>query len=270
MKGGTACVLDTLNNFTQTKGLALLFYCDEEYDFEGMKKFAEKYSFKPDLIISPEITDLKVVNGCRGIIEIYFQVTGKTGHAASPEKGINAIDGILNIINSIRENIKKYENPDLGKAVLNLAYLSGGLNKGLNQEENLVLGNRGNNIPDIAEAVIDIRTPTEELNEKRIAELIERTAKTQGLKLEKLEIRSDLKAAFSPKEKIKGFEGIDYANLKEQGYFDVQIISDKFGSPFVCFGPMGGNAHGTDEWVDVNSLEKTRNIFRDLIQKSYT
>ena len=270
MKGGTACVLDVLRDFARTRGLALLFYCDEEYNFEGMKRFAEKYSLRPDLIICPEITDLKVINGCRGIIEIYFRVTGKTGHVASPEKGINAIDGIINIVSLIREDIKKYEHPGLGNAALNLAYLSGGLNKGVNEKGNLVLGNRGNNIPDIAEAVIDIRTPSKELNAGEITRLIKQRSEEQRLKLEKLEIRSDLRAAFSPKEKIIGFEGIDYGNLKEQGYFDVQIISERFDSPFICFGPTGGNVHGADEWVNISSLGKTKNGFKNLIQRSCT
>ena len=38
MKGGMAAILSALKSFKKTKDLMLLFYCDEEYDFKGMKE----------------------------------------------------------------------------------------------------------------------------------------------------------------------------------------------------------------------------------------
>ena len=107
MKGGTACILDALKEFDKTNGLALLFYCDEEYDFKGMKKFIEEYSFKPELILSPEATNLEIINGCKGVIEICFRVKGKTGYAARPKEGNNAINEVIKIIDSLKEEIQK-------------------------------------------------------------------------------------------------------------------------------------------------------------------
>jgi len=268
MKGGTACLLDALKDFSETKGLALLFYCDEEYDFKGMKKFLEQYSFNPKLIISPEPTNLEIINGCKGVIEIYFKIKGKTGHAARPEEGINSIDGVTNIVSCVREELKKYQDSPLGKSTLNLAYLSGGLAK------DSTLGDRGNNIPDTAGAVLDIRTNNKELNAQRITKIIKESAGEQKLIVEEVKIRSDYGSIYTPKEKLVELESIlenvNYGDIEKQGYFDGEMISSKSSSPFVCFGPKGNNAHGVNEWVDVESLNKTRNIYKNLIEKFCT
>jgi len=272
MKGGTACILSTVKEMS-TKGLALLFYCDEEYDFKGMKKFLKTFSFNPKLILSPENTQLEIINGCKGIIEIFFRIKGKSGHPARPQEGKNSIEDIVNIINAVKKEVEKYQNPSLGKSLLNVGYISGGLMKYLDNQGNIVVGNRGNNIPDIAEATLDIRTADPKLNAKAISEIIQKEIKQ--LKVEKIEIRSDFQSMYSLKENFKELEQSiikedlypNYGNIKEQGYFDGGMIANKFSAPFACFGPKGGNAHGTEEWVDIKSLEKTKNIYKNLIKK---
>ena len=85
-----------------------------------------------------------------------------------------AIDGVIKTIDSLREEIQKeeYQNSVLGKPILNLAYLSGGLMKGSDDSKKLILGDRGNNIPDIAETVLDIRTPSTKLNADAVIDFI--------------------------------------------------------------------------------------------------
>jgi len=231
-----------------------------------MKKFLEQYPVKPELAISPEPTNLEIINGCRGVIEIYFKIKGETGHAARPEQGNNAIDGITNILNNLKQEIKKYQNIELGEPTLNIAYIKGGL-----ERENNALGDRGNNIPDTAEAVLDIRTTDKELNADRVIGFIKKEIENNSLKLEQIEIRSDFSPLFTPKEKIKSFEReleyAKYGDIKTQGYFDGEMISRKLNTPFICFGPKGGNAHGSNEWVDVKSLNETKRIYKNLIKK---
>ena len=272
MKGGIACILSAVKEIP-TKGLALLFYCDEEYDFKGMKKFLKEFLFSPELILSPENTQLEIVNGCKGIIEIFFRIKGESGHPARPEEGKNSIEGIINIINAVKKEVDKYQDPLLGKSLLNVGYISGGLMKCLNNQGNIVVGNRGNNIPDIAEATLDIRTTDPKLNAETISEIIQKEIKR--LKIEKIEIRSGFKPMYSPKENFKELEQAiikenfypNYGNIKKQAYFDGEMMANKLSAPFACFGPIGGNAHGAEEWVDIKSLEKTRNVYKNLIQK---
>jgi len=275
MKGGIACILNAVKKIS-TKGLTLLFYCDEEYDFKGMKEFLKEFSSSPKLILSPENTQLKIMNGCKGIIEIFFRIKGKSGHPARPQEGKNSIEGMIGIINAVRKEIKKYQNPSLGESLLNIGYISGGLMKCFDNRGNIVVGNRGNNIPDIAEATLDIRTANPKLNAETISEIIQKEIK--GLKIEKIEIRSNFQPMYSPKENFKELEQSiikenfypNYGNIKEQGYFDGEMIANKLSAPFACFGPIGENAHGAEEWIDIKSLEKTKNVYKNLIQKFCT
>lgn len=277
MKGGTACVLDVLKEFTKTKGLVMLFYCDEEYEFKGMRRFLQEYRLKPRLAVFPEPTDLKIINGCRGVMEIYFMVRGKTAHAARPKEGKNAIDGLIKAVDSLKKEIEKtqYRSPALGLPTLNLAFLSGGLKKGINKDRKLVLGDRGNNVPDVAEAVLDIRIPNQRLNAKKAISFLRTAIRKQGLSLSEVSIRSDFNPTYVPTEKLRWFEEIirnslgktSYGNVKEQGYFDGEMLYRKLGIPCVYFGPKGDNAHGVNEWVDVKSLKGVRNVYLSLIQK---
>ncbi len=275
MKGGTACTLDALQEFKDTKGLMLLFYCDEEYDFKGMKSFLQRNSFRPKLAVFPESTNEEIINGCRGIIEIYFQVTGKTGHAARPQEGRNAIDTVMETVNELRKETKKYRNSSLGAPTLNLAYLSGGLMKGFDESGKIILGDRGNNISDIAEVVLDIRTTSSKLNGSKVVNFIEESIKRKGLEMKKVILRSDFGPMYIPKTKIRTFESaikdqlgrVDYGDITVQGYFDGEMMYKKLETPCVYFGPKGGNAHGVNEWVDIKSLKEVRGIYKNLIRR---
>ncbi len=266
MKGGIACILDALKSVPNTKGLALLFYCDEEYDFKGVKKFIKEYSYKPDIIISPEATNLKIIDGFKGVIEIYFKVRGKSGHPARPNEGTNSIEKNQKIINRIKREVNRYKDPLLGPSLFNISYILGGLQ--IKSKNKVSVSNRGNNIPDIAETVIEIRTSDNKLNAKKIISIIKEETIKNSLSIEKIEIRSDLKPMKTSREKNKLIEGVKFGNLKKQGYFDGEIISKKFSAPFICFGPIGGNAHNSEEWVDISSLKKTRNIYKEIIEKN--
>jgi len=250
--------------------LVLLFYCDEEYDFDGMKKFDENFQDKPEITLTPEATNMEIVNGCKGVIEIFFKIKGKSGHPARPEEGNNSVEGIQKIISAIKEEINKYNDSILGPSLLNVAYILGG------SEKQGKISDRGNNIPDTAEAVLDIRTSSSKLNSKKIKEIIAKEALLDGLNVEKIEVRSDFAPVKSNRlnileESIKEECGDSYyGDIKKQGYFDGGIITNKCSASFACFGPRGGNEHQAGEWVDIDSLEKTRNIYKNLITKLCT
>ena len=102
MKAGVAAILSSIASFDNIRGLTLLFYCDEEYSFQGMKKFISKTKKSQigKLAIIPEPSQLKIWNAHRGVIEISFAIKGKTGHAANPASGKNAITGMNNLLNN--------------------------------------------------------------------------------------------------------------------------------------------------------------------------
>lgn len=273
MKAGVAAILDSINDFKKISNLSLLFYCDEEYNIKGIKKFINGYKKKiGNLAVIAEPTDLKISNAHRGLIEIRFSVQGKSGHAAYPNSGKNAINGIMTTLNSLQEWLKNFTDPILGTASLNVAYIKGGLYQGRKNNE-VVLGKEGNNIADFAEAIIDIRPTKQELRAEKIITWIEKFLKNKGYKLFDFKIRHNLGSLYTDSSKLKIFKQIlkknklkiDYVNPSETGYGDSQLLQQKFNIPVIYFGPKGANAHGIDEWVDINSVKKTRQIFSELI-----
>ncbi len=126
MKGGMAAILTALNEFKKTKGLMVLFYCDEEYDFKGMKKFIKEYKISPQLAVSAEPTNLKIWNGARGIIKVSFRVEGKTAPASRPDQGENVITGLVEAVKYLEKTLKKYRTENLGPSICNLSAISGG------------------------------------------------------------------------------------------------------------------------------------------------
>jgi acetylornithine deacetylase/succinyl-diaminopimelate desuccinylase-like protein len=49
------------------------------------------------------------------------------------------------------------------------------------------------------------------------------------------------------------------------GYGDPNLFSTVAGIPTVMFGPLGGNFHEANEWVDIPSISKTAQILERLV-----
>lgn len=273
IKGGVAAILDALSDFRKVSNLILLFYCDEEYDFKGMKQFIKEPKRKiGDLAIFVEPTDLKIWNTHRGLVEIYFSIQGKSGYAANPESGKNAINGIMGVLNILQEQLKGFKDPILGISSLNIAYIRGGLYEGKKNRE-IILGKEGNNIADFAEAVIDIRPTRQELRAEKIVAWIKEFLRKERYGLINFSIRHNFSPFYTNPTELKILRKVlrktvgkvEYLDPSKKGYGDGQLLQEKFNVPVVYFGPKGANAHGVNEWVDISSLKELRQIFSELI-----
>lgn len=268
MKGGLAAILSALKEFRKTKGLMLLFYCDEEYDFKGMKRFIKEYKISPKLAVSAEPTDLKIWNGARGIIKVSFQVKGLTAPASRPDKGKNAILGLVEAVRYLEKKLKKYGTKNLGPSTCNLSAISGGLRK----DENGI-SQKGDAVPDIAEAMLDIRSGSPLLDSKVIQKILNKFLSENKFKLANSIVHHDLRAFYTNPKKLKLVEKViknaigkvDYLNLRQMGYQDIQMISEKLKVPAFSFGPKGANRHQPNEWVDIETLDKVKEIYKNII-----
>ena len=87
--------------------------------FEGVAAREISDYAKPDLVIIGEASQLNIKIGQRGRAEIKLEVFGKPAHSANPEKGINAVYKIGEIIREIR-NLEPTHNEVLGDGILEL------------------------------------------------------------------------------------------------------------------------------------------------------
>ncbi len=133
-KGPLACALAVLA-WMKGKGLLPAFdltlaaTVDEECTLAGAEKLAAWIgSF--DLCIALEPTELRVVCAHKGDLRLKIRTIGRAVHSSAPEKGINAIDKMLPIIESLQRFRQKLAtrtaHPLCGETTLSLTSLHAG------------------------------------------------------------------------------------------------------------------------------------------------
>lgn len=270
MKGGTACLLHALRSFQETQGLFLIFDVDEEYYFKGMLKFLDEYDVQPEFAVFPE-PGLKIGNGHRGLIEVSFRVRGKTAHAARPELGKNAILGASRAVEHLLQALEAYQHPSLGKTACNLAWLKGGIDQGEGE-----IGCRANKIPDLAEAVLDIRPARAELRAQTVLDLLGEHLAMNGFQMAEAQAALDFGSLYVPPERLGQFEEIvrcvlgcvEYDDISKGGYGEGQLLNERLGTDCVYFGPGPKEmAHQVDEYVSIKELEQAAEVYTRLIEQ---
>jgi acetylornithine deacetylase/succinyl-diaminopimelate desuccinylase-like protein len=273
-KGGMASLLLSIRQAESLANKSFLFYCDEEYDFKGMRAFLKNNTtIKPELSIVIEPTQLKIQNGHRGLIEVYISILGKSGHAARPEHKDGAGWEMNRFLQTLRNELDKYSNPGLGTPSLNIAYQRTGTFRGYDGTQAIITG-QGNNIADFAEIILDIRTTHKKLRANVIKKITAKFFRNRN-KLHKFEVRHDLGPLYTEKNKIKSIENllikagqkVEYLDPQGMGYGDGQLINEKTGCPVIYLGPKGEGMHASNEYVSIKSLDKLSHIFDTILDK---
>jgi len=262
MKAGLSSSIIACQN-TQNNNVGLILDCDEEYSFKGIKKIISEYKFKPEIVIFPEPTNLQILNGCRGLLEISFNVFGKSAHASTPTLGKNAIENTVYLVDNVKRMLPKNSS-------INLSYLNGG--KNINK--NVVV--QANSVPDIAKVLIDIRF-SKSISSQQIIKLFFRQARKQGIKIKNFKINLNYPPFETPKKNLRKIISIikkkqnatSYSDFNKTGFFEASFIAKKWACPIIAFGPgPKEKAHQKNEFVYINQLKKTTKIFEEII-KSY-
>lgn len=270
MKAGLAIML-SLATKIKKDNLGFIFTVDEEYEFKGAVKLAKTYDFNPDIIINLEPTNLEILNGCRGITEFSFIVQGKSCHASRKSFGINAIEKAVKLTEKLQKEISLMDENRLENS-LNLAYLNGGVLKEI-KNNNYVISGFGMVVPDFAQVNCEIRIGNSKITEKYISEKIREIAKSLKVSIGSLKFKFYLGSMLTPKEKLIKFEEslkeiglpIKYRDINMSGFYEVQLLKEKFNCNCVVFGP-GPNeqSHSADEYVNIETVinaEKTIEVF---------
>ncbi len=275
MKSGLAIMINqALVN--KKEGLALIFTSDEEYCFKGALKLIEIYKYNPKLIINIEPTNLKILNGCRGITEFSFNLIGKSCHASVKKLGTNAIEKAVDLVNILEKELNKLDTNDV-RTSINLSYLHGG-NLQVSKDGNNYISDLGMIVPNFAKVNCEIRIGNQKITKDIIKNNIDIIAKKIGIEIKDLEFKFFLNSMFTSRDKIKDFENIakdyllpvEYLNINNAGFYEVQIIQQKFNTPCVIFGPGPmEKAHTQDEYVSIETIEKAEKVINSFIKKTF-
>lgn len=264
MKGGVAAiVLAAIQSFgqgTPKGGVRLVITAGEELGCQGAQQLVtsyKKWGEARGLIIAEPTANIPAT-GHKGGLYINAETTGVTAHSSMPELGENAIYKAARAISKIEKfQFNAEKDTLLGLPTINVGKMSGGLNL--------------NSVPDHAEFTIDVRSTTK-VNHK---EILERLKNELGDEVS-LEVLVDLNAV-STDEKSEFVQLVyDVCNVdrsdnnfpKALPYLtDGSVLQPAFnGVPTIILGPgQPEMAHQTDEFIYVEKLEKSVEIFKNII-----
>ena len=265
MKGGIAAVVEAICEVyasgTKLKG-DLIFSANagEETDSCGIKKFLDSYTL-PIIagVIVTEPTDMEVINCHRGIFWLKITTKGKTAHGSMPHLGINAIESMRKVLNSLVDFVPcEFSHPVLGQSTMSVNTISG--------------GNAANVVPDQCSLTIDIRTLPGQSHIKIFADIqsmLESLTQMDKIFTAQLSIVRDC-AAMETKadcDFVKRLCGI----AGKTKPMPVQYTTDGpfFNSldvPIVIFGPGDPQlCHKPDEYIEIDQLNLAKERYKQTI-----
>jgi acetylornithine deacetylase len=165
-KGSVASMMCAAERLIESgmEDFGLLFTVGEEQDFCGVKKAVG--ALNPEFVVIGEPTRLKLALGQKGLIGLTVRTYGIACSGAMPWLGKSAICTLIDVLKRIMD-MKFPKTKELGETVVNVGIVRG--------------GSAINVVPDYAEALIEIRSPT---SNRKIVSLISRVASNDDVELE--------------------------------------------------------------------------------------
>lgn len=251
-------LLKDLGNALKNLDIGIMIVTDEEIGgFNGTKKILENgYSSK--LAIIPDGGEnWTIEESAKGAISIIIKSKGTSAHGARIWLGKNAINNLVDFLTALRKEFELEPCNDLKHyhTTLNVGKISG--------------GNAINQVPDSAEAGIDIRfTPDTNFNEiiKRINKIkskfedIEILIKTKGVSYKIDKKNKYLKSFLN----ILKNNNINTSFINSHGSSDARFFVEK-NIPVILTRPKGGNLHSEKEWIDIKSLNLFYKVLKEFI-----
>ncbi len=101
---------------------------DEEVTFRGAQALASSGSHA-DAAIVGEPTDLRIGVAHKGLVRFHVEVLGRAAHSATPSDGLNAIDGMVQVLDRLRNEAVRlagHVHPLTGSATVCVTEIHGG------------------------------------------------------------------------------------------------------------------------------------------------
>ena len=134
IKGGMTAMLTAFARIAKEKpaGAAnVIMACtvDEEHTFLGVQRLVRD-KLGADMAVVAEPTQLQIVHAHKGVVRWTIETSGKSCHSSAPEKGVNAIYNMGNVLVAIRDFAEWLQgsatDPLLGPPTLSVGRIVGG------------------------------------------------------------------------------------------------------------------------------------------------
>jgi len=245
--------------------LMIVISTGEEKSCLGAQQLADE-GFRADQCIVLEPTALVPVIAHKGPFWVAVEVQGIAGHGSKPEKGLNAIEGMMAFISRLKawetQRASAFQDELLGGPTINIGQIEGGM--------------APNIIPDRCRIVLDRRNMPDEMPEEIVevwSELLE-ALKAEGL-IAGYHVEPQVTgkafhtSAASPLVEDLNISVAKYVQAKAPvgtGWFSDAGPLSAGCVEILVWGPGNiAQAHTKDEWISVEQLELGENILKDFI-----
>ncbi|RFU67909.1 M20 family peptidase [Peribacillus saganii] len=245
MKAGVAammCAMVQLKDKDLRVKIQLHIVSDEETGGFNCTGHLVKHGFLGDFVICSEPTQLGIGLQAKGVLRLEILVHGKPAHGSRPWEGINAIEKAWTVYEKIKQlPFADESSPFYSSPSINLAKIAG--------------GDVFNKVPATCVLTFDIRyLPNQDKDE--ILKQIQSTTDGEVLvEMFSMPVKTQPDNPYITLLKVI----IERNSNKETRMFGQHGSADTvfyaaYGIPAIEFGPTGGNWHGNDEYVEIESL----------------
>ncbi|MEN3046319.1 MAG: M20 family metallopeptidase [Candidatus Hydrothermales bacterium] len=263
MKGSCASMITLFLELIENnikKDVSFLFTTDEEVGSkDGVEFWVREKNLIPKFAIIPDGGfDFNIINEGKGVLHVKFKAKGRSAHGSTPWEGENAAEKLIDLYREYRawvDSLKNEGDDPTWRVTLSLGVIKAGKSVNI--------------VPSEGEMELDFRFPPpwklKDFEENVVRFLLNK----KGIEME---IKSTGETFYTPRDNpylVKFAEAVRKVKNKVEfgrihGATDGRFFAER-GVPVVMIYGVGGGIHGSDEWVDLNSLYELKEIFLNFL-----
>ncbi len=265
-KGALVAMLEALRLLEHRPHITILFAAtiDEEFGTLGVKQFVRDNP-EIDLAVVGEPTRLQTAIAHKGLLRFRIRTEGVPAHGSRPELGVNAIYGMGRVLDAVQRDVipelRQVMHPLLGAPSLAVTTIHGG------SAENVIpaactigLDRRVNPGEDMAAWLRRVDQVLEGLRDQQIKVVREEP----WFRIAPLDTPPDHRLPRAMQEARRLVLAIDDPPVGVTYGSDASDFV-QVGVPTVVFGPGDiEQAHGNDEWVEIEDVARAAEILAEL------
>ena len=269
MKSGIAAILASAKAIVDAgihlKGdLILGLVADEEYASIGTDHLVK--NLKADGAIMAEASNFMITIAHKGFVWAEINTKGVAAHGSDFQSGVDAITKMGKVLTEFEDlgstKFKQMVHPLVGIPSMHASFISGGLGLSTYPDKcSLQLERR--TIP--GESLESVKEEIESIFQK-LSEEDTKFSKEYSIIFDRnpMEVSPKEKVVQALKKSVIDIVGKEPKYVGSGGWMDTQILTDA-GIPAIAFGGSGQGAHGPVEYVKIDSMVKTAQVFERLI-----